>query len=200
MGRIKRAWPTGNYGTILADPPWPLRGGRTGKAGYSKTMSPDVQYPLMSVSQIASLRVLAMAMPDSHLWLWVPNGFLPQGLAVMNAWGFRYVNNVAWFKSDNRLGLGQYIRNKHELCLFGVRGRPPYAQTLTEHLVDEQDAPVSVTAKRVTVVSAFQAPRTAHSAKPPNVHEMAEAISPGPRIELFARSRRKGWDAWGNQL
>ena len=186
MGRILTEWPRRNYGCILADPPWPLRGGKTGKQGYSKTMSPDAQYPLMTVNQIADLQVKDIAMPDSHLWLWVPNGFLQQGLEVMQRWGFRYVNNICWFKSDNLLGLGQYVRNKHELCLFGVRGRPPYA-------VDKEG-------KRITVLSAFQAPRRGHSQKPGFVHAMAEAISPGPYLELFARERVKGWDGWGNQL
>lgn len=186
MGRVIAQWPVRAYGTILADPPWPLRGGKTGKAGYSKTMSPDAQYPLMSFRQIYDLRVKDVALPDSHLWLWVPNGFLLEGLMTVSSWGFRYVNNVCWYKDDRTKGLGQYVRNKHELCLFAVRGKPPYAR-------DESGG-------RLAPDGAFAAPRGRHSAKPPDVHRMAELVSPGPRLELFARTRRKGWDAWGNEL
>jgi len=185
MGRVLKQWPTSSYGTILADPPWPLRGGKGGRQGYSRTMSADVHYPVMTVKQIAGLRVGEVAMPDSHLWLWVPGMYLPQGLEVMAAWGFRYVTNACWFKTGGRVGLGQYLRTKHELCLFGVRGRPPYAR---------------VGGKRPCVESAFASDRLAHSRKPDEIHRMAELVSPGPRLELFARRRIRGWDAWGNEL
>jgi N6-adenosine-specific RNA methylase IME4 len=176
-----------SYGTILADPPWPMRGGKGGRQGYSKTMSPDVHYPLMTVNQIAALRVRDIAMPDSHLWLWVPSMYVPDGLAVMDAWGFRYVTNACWYKTGERVGLGQYLRTKHELCLFGVRGRPPYARDLR-------------TGKRPCVESAFEHDRMGHSRKPDDIHRAAELLSPAPRIELFARRPQKGWDTWGNEL
>lgn len=185
MGRVLQQWPTSNYGTILADPPWPMRGGKGGRQGYSKSMSPDVHYPLMTVRQICGLRVRDVALPDSHLWLWVPSMYLSQGLEVMKSWGFRYVTNACWYKVSPRVGLGQYLRTKHELCLFGVRGRPPYAK---------------VDGKRPCVESAFKAEKMGHSRKPDNIHAMAELISPGPRIELFARRKMKGWDSWGNEL
>jgi N6-adenosine-specific RNA methylase IME4 len=146
-----------------------------------------VHYPLMTVNQIAALRVRDVAMPDSHLWLWVPSMYLPDGLAVMDAWGFRYVTNACWYKTGERVGLGQYLRTKHELCLFGVRGRPPYARDLK-------------TGKRPCVESAFEHDRMGHSRKPDDIHWMAEQLSPGPRIELFARRPAKGWDSWGNEL
>jgi N6-adenosine-specific RNA methylase IME4 len=186
MGRILTHWPKSSYGTILADPPWPLRGGKGGRQGYSKTMSADVQYPLMSFRQIESLRVGDVAMPDSHLYLWTVSMYLPEALAVMRAWGFRYVTNLSWYMDDQSVGLGQYFRTKHQLCLFGVRGQPPYAR-------DDKG-------KRPCVDSAFPSPRRRHSQKPWDVHEAAELVSPGPRIELFARQPRKGWDSWGNEL
>lgn len=186
MGRILTQWPTKNYGTIVADPPWPLRGGKNGKAAYSKTMSADTQYPLMSFKQIRELRVLDVAMPDSHLYLWAVSMYLPEALEVMRVWGFRYVTNRVWYMDDDSVGLGQYYRTKHQLCLFGVRGQPPYAR--------DGDG------KRPCVDSAFPHARMGHSRKPWDVHEGAELVSPGPRIELFARRQRKGWDSWGNEL
>lgn len=185
MGRALEQWPKRNYGVILADPPWPLRGGKGGRQGYSKTMSADVQYPVMTVKQIKALRVGDISMPDSHLFLWVPSMYVPDGLSVMGEWGFRYVTNVCWVKTGGRIGLGQYFRTAHELCLFGVKGHVPYAR---------------VDGKRPTIPSVFYADRGRHSAKPATIHWVAEQLSPAPRIELFARSRRKGWDAWGNQL
>jgi N6-adenosine-specific RNA methylase IME4 len=180
VGRVKR------YGCILADPPWPLRGGKNGKSGWSKSVSPDVHYPLLSVDEISSLPVQTqLAAPNAHLWLWVPNCMLEQGLAVMHAWGFRYSNNVAWVKTGAP-GLGQRIRTMHELCLLGLRGRTPY--------------PRQVDGKRIQIYSTFVAPRGEHSAKPPEMRRMIERISPPERIELFARERVPGWDAFGNQV
>lgn len=111
--------------------------------------------------------------------------YLPAGLEVMAAWGFRYVTNACWYKSGPRIGLGQYLRTRHELCLFGVRGQPPYAK---------------VDGKRPCVESAFMSDRLGHSRKPDRMLRMAEVVSPGPRIELFARRPMRGWDSWGNEL
>lgn len=176
---------SGKYHTIYADPPWPLRGGKNGKSGWSTKASPHVHYPLMTVPEIASMPIWEIAEDDCHLWLWVPNCMLPQGLAVMKAWGFDYKNNVAWEKLGPP-GLGQYIRTTHELCLFGTKGRIPYARS-----------PIG---KRQQIKSSFSAKKTRHSAKPPQMRQMIEVVSPGPRVELFARERAEGWDAWGNQV
>lgn len=170
----------------MADPPWPMRGGRNGKKGYSKTMSPDAQYTLMTVRQICELRVNEIVLPQAHLWLWVPSLYLRHAFDVIDAWGFRYVTNACWYKTGGRIGLGQYLRTKHELCLFAVRGPTYYAR-------DERG-------KRPCVESAFKSDRLEHSRKPDDVHAMAELLSPAGRIELFARRRMKGWDSWGNQV
>jgi N6-adenosine-specific RNA methylase IME4 len=174
------------YKTVYADPPWPLRGGSNGKSGWSKRVSPDVHYPLMTSDEILLLPVgQQIADEDAHLWLWVPSGLLPIGLTCMQNWGFRYVNNVAWIKLGAP-GLGQYIRNTHELCLFGVRGKIPYART-----------PLG---KRIQIRSSFMAQKGRHSEKPAEMRTMIERVSPGPRIELFARERVAGWSAWGNEV
>lgn len=168
---------------IVADPPWNETGGGRVKRGA------DRHYPLMKARDIAEIPVGDYAAADSHLWLWVTNNFLREGLDVMAAWGFRYVTNLVWHKARNgrtQRGLGQYLRGSHELCLFGVRGRLPYARRAD--------------GKRAAVASVVVAERTQHSRKPNAAFEVFEAVSPGPRLELFARAARPGWVAWGNEL
>lgn len=166
------------YATILADPPWPERGGGKIKRGA------DRHYPLMTVKEIAALPVAALALPDSHLYLWVTNNYLPDGLEVMRAWGFRYVTMITWAK--DKLGLGQYFRGMTEHVLFGVRGQPPYKLTTDGN--------------RCQGTTLITAPRGEHSAKPESLRTMIERVSYGPYVELFARQTYVGWDAWGNEV
>ncbi len=180
----------GRYKTILADPPWMERGAGKTKRGA------DRHYPLMHTRDIAALQPGRLAHPEgAHLWLWVTNNFLADGLEVMRAWGFRYVSNCAWVKTGAeqlaegitlQQGLGQYIRGSHELCLFGVRGTLPYKL--------DQDG------KRCQTPSVWVARRGRHSAKPDVSYEAIERVSHGPRLEMFCRSPRPGWDVWGNEV
>lgn len=148
------------FRTIYADPPWAERGAGRIRRGA------DRHYKLMSTDQICELPVhrLADHRKGAHLWLWVTNNKLPDGLRVMSEWGFRYVTNIAWCKMLNakvQLGLGQYIRGSHELLLFGVRrGAPTPAYRKRED------------GKRVTVPSVIIAPRTKHSTKPPEAYNV----------------------------
>ena len=163
------------FACISADPPWLERGGGKSKRGADK------HYPLMNLRDIH--RTIAFdspfdTAPNCHLWLWVTNNFLRDGLALMDLLGFRYVTNLVWVK--DRFGLGQYLRGQHELCLFGVRGRLPSASR--------------------SVPTVVQAPRGKHSAKPAEAYAAIEAVSPGPRLELFARQPREGWTVWGNEV
>jgi N6-adenosine-specific RNA methylase IME4 len=175
------------YKTILADPPWPVRGGKNGKGGWSKKVSPHVHYPLMKTKDIMALPVRELAYDDSHLYLWVVNGLLQEGLDTGRAWGFRYVNNVCWGKTSG-YGLGQYWRGEHELCLFFVRGKIPYARD-------------PITKKRKQSRSLILADRGEHSEKPGEIHNRIEVVSPGPYLEMFARKKgRDGWDYWGNEI
>lgn len=171
------------YGTIYADPPWKLSGGKNGKGGWSKSVSPDAHYPLMTLEEIAALPVAELAEEDSHLWLWTPNCMLPEALTVMKQWGFRYSNNVVWVKTGAP-GLGQRIRTMHETCLLGLRGRTPYARYPT--------------GKRKQILSTFTAGRGEHSEKPAEMRRLIQRVSPGPYLELFARQRADGWARWGN--
>jgi DNA (cytosine-5)-methyltransferase 1 len=170
------------FGTILADPPWQFQN-RTGK------MAPEhgrlKRYTTLSLADIKALPVAEAAANTCHLYLWVPNALLPDGLAVMEAWGFHYKSNIVWHKirkdggPDGR-GVGFYFRNVTELLLFGVKG--PNARTL-----DPGRRQVNFLATR----------KREHSRKPDEQYKLIEDCSPGPFLELFARGVRTGWESWG---
>jgi N6-adenosine-specific RNA methylase IME4 len=170
-------FPKRKYKTIYADPPWPESGGGKIKRGA------DRHYRLMTVKQIAALSVSCLADDNCHLYLWITNNYLPAGLEVMAAWGFRYVTAITWMK--DRIGLGQYFRGMTEHCLFGVRGRLPYKV---------------IGGKRQQGRTGFTAPKGRHSEKPDEMRQMIETVSYEPRIELFAREACPGWDAWGDEI
>lgn len=172
------------FACILADPPWQFAN-RTGKmAPEHKRLS---RYGTMDAEAICALPVAEIAAPVAHLYLWVPNALVPEGLRVMAAWGFTYKSNIVWHKirkdggSDGR-GVGFYFRNVTELVLFGVRGKN--ARTL---------------APGRTQVNFLATRKREHSRKPDEIFRIVEACSPGPRIELFARGVRPGWTVWGDQ-
>lgn len=172
------------FATVLADPPWRFTN-RTGK------MAPEhhrlSRYGTMGLEDICALPVSQVLAPTAHLYLWVPNALLPDGLQVMKAWGFEYKSNIVWHKirkdggSDGR-GVGFYFRNVTELILFGVRGKN--ARTL-----DPGRTQVNYLATR----------KREHSRKPDEQYELIESCSPGPRLEMFSRGMRQGWTVWGNQ-
>jgi N6-adenosine-specific RNA methylase IME4 len=176
----------GRYRTVLADPPWLERGGGQVKRGA------DRHYELMPTPAIAALPVRSWAADDAHLYLWVTNNFMPDGFEVMKAWGFRFVTVLTWIKGEGALdalddawlqvGLGQYFRGCTEHVLFGVRGQVEYRQ------VDGQ---------RAQGRTAFFARRGEHSVKPEQLRAMAERVSHGPRLEMFARRPWPEWDVWG---
>jgi N6-adenosine-specific RNA methylase IME4 len=174
------------YATIVADPPWRYRKSRQELGTvHSRAMVSDL-YATLSMRELATLPVSELASDNAHLYLWVTvprlfgerddkDGFGP--FHIMQAWGFRYVTMLTWHKTGAP-GMGSYFRIDTEHCLFGVRGHAPIPPT-----------------KRLRNVIA--APRGRHSEKPFRLLEIAEEVSPSPRLELFARSRRSGWDAWG---
>jgi N6-adenosine-specific RNA methylase IME4 len=167
------------FGTIFADPPWPERGAGRIKRGA------DRHYPLMQTADIASLGsiVQQLAKPDSHLYLWITNNFMPAGLEVMKSWGFRHITTITWMKAG-KIGVGQYYRGVTEHVLFGVRGKPGYR--------------TSRTGKRAQARTGFMAPRGRHSQKPDQAYVWARQVSYGPYLELFAIGERPGWTVWGN--
>jgi N6-adenosine-specific RNA methylase IME4 len=173
--------PPGPFATLLADPPWRFIN-RTGKVAPEHRRLE--RYETMTTDDIAGLPVREVADVPSHLYLWVPNALVAEGLRVMDAWGFTYKSNLVWFKTrkdggpDGR-GVGFYFRNVTELVLFGVRGS---MRTL--------DA-----GRRQTNI--IRSRKREHSRKPDELYDIIEACSPGPYLELFARYPRHGWQAWG---
>lgn len=172
------------FSTILADPPWRFDN-RTGK------MAPEHKrlrrYDTMSMQEITELPIAHIARPCAHLYLWVPNALLLEGLKVMERWGFTYKTNIVWHKirkdggPDGR-GVGFYFRNVTELVLFGVRGS---MRTL---------------APGRRQVNMIKTQKREHSRKPDELYDLVEGCSPGPYLELFARHRREGWAQLGDEI
>ncbi len=174
----------GKFTTVVADPPWRFQN-RTGKmAPEHKRLN---RYGTMDLHEIMELPVAQMVKEKAHLYLWVPNALIPEGLEVMRRWGFTYKTNLVWYKTrkdggpDGR-GVGFYFRNVTEVLLFGIRGtknrtlKPGRTQTN-----------IIVSRKRE------------HSRKPDEQYGLIERCSAGPYLEMFARHGRKGWVAFGNE-
>lgn len=163
--------PQGKFRTIYADPPWPFDDTATRGAAEN-------HYPTMSIAEICALPVSDLAADDAHLYLWTTNSHLHDAFHVAAAWGFEYKTLITWVKPQ--IGLGHYFRGATEHILFCVRG----------------DLPMSQVGER----NWFEAPRQEHSRKPALFYDLIERCSPGPRLELFARTKRAGWVAWGNEV
>lgn len=173
----------GRFGTILADPPWQFSN-RTGKmAPEHRRLS---RYSTLSLREIVEIPVARVAAERSHLYLWVPNALLAEGMEVLQAWGFVYKTNIIWHKvrkdgePDGR-GVGFYFRNTTEMILFGIRGK---LRTL---------------APGRRQVNIIRTEKREHSRKPDELYDIIQACSPPPYLELFARGQRPGWKQWGHQ-
>lgn len=181
---LKRELKRTRFGTVLADPPWQFSN-RTGKiAPEHKRLA---RYSTMTTDEIAALPIGDHAAETSHLYLWAPNALLPDGLRVMQAWGFTYKSNIVWYKTrkdggpDGR-GVGFYFRNVTEILLFGVKGKNARTREAGR--------------RQVNIIPSR---KREHSRKPDEAYDIIEACSAGPYLELFARGTRPGWTAWGNQ-
>lgn len=175
---------TSQFATVLADPPWRFQN-RTGKvAPEHKRLS---RYGTMSLEEIMELPVAQIVKDKAHLYLWVPNALIAEGLEVMRRWGFTYKTNLVWYKirkdggPDGR-GVGFYFRNVTEMLLFGTRGTNN--RTLSPGRTQTN---VIVSRKRE------------HSRKPDEQYRLIERCSSGPFLEMFARHARSGWTQWGNE-
>lgn len=169
LGQIAERYPV-----IYADPPW--------RYEYIETESRAIenQYPTMTLDEIKALDLDAIALDDCVLFMWATSPKLAEAFEVLRAWGFEYRTCAVWDKQ--KIGMGYYFRQQHELLLVAVRGQPM------------TPAP----ANRPSSVLSF--PRGEHSAKPVEVYELIEAMYPElPKLEMFCRSPREGWGAWGNQ-
>jgi N6-adenosine-specific RNA methylase IME4 len=172
------AFPDRRYGVIYADPPWRFE-------VYSRDSgmdrSAENHYPTMTPEEIMAVPVHALAAPDCVLFLWTTVPLLAVSFDVLEQWGFQYRSCMIWVK--DKVGLGLWFRNRHELLLVAIRGRVPAP--------DPAHRPDSV----------IEAPRGEHSAKPPLVRQLIEDMFPNlPRLEMFARETAPGWDSWGNEV
>src|SRR4051812_47055110 len=173
------------FETVLADPPWRFQN-RTGKVAPEHVRL--ARYETMDLDDISALPVADVVAKEAHLYLWVPNALLAEGMEVMEAWGFTYKTNLVWYKTrkdgdpDGR-GVGFYFRNVTELVLFGIRGK------------DNRTLPPG---RRQ--VNLFPEQKREHSRKPEQLYDIIESCSPGPYLELFARHPRDRWRQWGNEI
>ena len=169
------------YKTILADPPWYQRGGGKVKRGA------DRHYPILKEAQIKEImynQLVGKVEDDAHLYLWVANNHLPEGLRIIEHLGFRYITNLVWAKP--RFGLGRYFRGQHEICLFATKGRGFGVRTQVNNIP--------------TLIGKSLISQTKHSAKPAEMYDLIEDRSQGPYLELFARNNRPGWTSWGDEI
>lgn len=163
------------FASIVIDPPWDW--GDEGDVNQMGRAKPD--YATMSIGDLMELPVPDLSDEDCHLYLWITNRSLPKGFGLLERWGFRYVTALTWVKPS--FGMGNYFRGQTEHVLFGVRG----SQML----------------KRRDVGTVFNAARgpAGHSSKPLEFYDLVESCSPGPHLEMFSRSSRKGWTHWGQE-
>ena len=165
----------GVFPVIYADPPWQY------DFPISDSRRIENQYPTMPIDEICALPVEKIAAPDGILFLWASTPFLKKGLRVLEAWGFEYRTSMVWVKPS--IGPGQWVRQRHEYLLIGVRGNIPTPKG--------ENKPDSV----------IESPREEHSKKPDIVYDIIERMYPElPKVELFCRNPKKGWTAWGNQI
>jgi N6-adenosine-specific RNA methylase IME4 len=179
-------WPFGElvphrYGVILADPPWRF----LNRTVAGEVKNPVAHYPCMSVEQLAELPVARLAAPDCALIMWATAPLLHRAIALLDAWGFTFKTAGAWAKQSRTgerwtFGTGYVLRSAAEFYLVGTIGKPRVISRSIRNLI--------------------AAPVREHSRKPDQLHADVEALYAGPYAELFARQRREGWDAWGNDV
>lgn len=176
--------PLRHYGVILADPAW-LWQGYTNKIGPKSTRA---QYACEPLDAIKALPVADLAKPDCALIVWGLMEMLPEAIELIRAWGFRYVTGGGWYKVRSRrdgtagrtaFGKGKVLRNALEVWLIGFRGHPRIRSR--------------------SIRNAICAPTRGHSRKPDDIYGIARRLFAGPYLELNARQRVDGWDAWGNE-
>lgn len=167
------------YKIILADPPWSYDNQNTGGSMISGASK---KYPTMSLEEIKKLNhseLFTKFSKDSVLFLWATTPLLPEAFEVMKKWGYQYKTTIYWRKIMS-LGMGFWFRGQVEPCLMGIRGQ--------------------VKAFRCQKPNFIQSKVRKHSQKPDQLYGMIESLGISPKIELFARNKRQGWDTWGNEV
>lgn len=171
------------YQTIVADPPWKVYAGRE---HFDRKTGParELAYPTMSVNELCMLRVPAA--DNAHLYLWTINAYLGEAFKVIASWGFVYSTTLVWAKAPMGGGLGGCYGLATEYCLFARRGSLAAKTRIGRNWFDWKRP--------------YKNGYPQHSAKPPAFLDMVESVSPGPYLEMFARTKRDGWHSWGNEL
>jgi N6-adenosine-specific RNA methylase IME4 len=177
--------PPGGFRCILADPPWnyeskkPTERMRPCVAAGKNPASVNHYYETMKLNEIKAMPVESFSSMDSVLFLWATTPLLPEAFDVMQAWGWKYKTTITWHKTNNDC-MGYWFRVCTEHLIVGVRGDVKPFRSMRRTLLET--------------------PRRKHSQKPNESYAMIEEVCEGPRIELFARQKREGWEAWGNQV
>lgn len=170
--------PAGKWRSIVADPPWPYEDWPTfGDEAGEQNDRLDLPYQAMTLEEITDLSVADLSLPDAHLFLWTTNAFIRPAFGILEAWGFEFSQVLTWCKPPRGIGPGGLFSNTTEYVLYGRRGTPAYSQRVD--------------------TTWWSWPRGRHSEKPAEFLEIVEKVTPGPYLELFARSQRDGWDRWG---
>ena len=184
------------YKTLLIDPPYMEMGAGKCKRGADK------HYPVLHSNKIKWILhdyLKDKVNSNCHLYLWVTNNFLKDGLMIMDFLGFRYITNLVWIK--DKFGLGYYFRGQHELCLFGIKGNlKPKCKDFEKDYGEERRSGTEMKPNMEIPTTIIKAKRTKHSKKPDHIYKLCETVSYEPRLELFARDKRDGWDIWGNEI
>lgn len=180
------AWPfgdlrRGHYGVIYLDPAWRF----LNFSAKGEAKNPVAHYQCMSIEGMAKLPVAALAAPDCAMFMWATAPMLPQAIALMEAYGFTFKSAGAWAKQSStgkswHFGTGYVFRSAAEFFLVGTIGKPRVQSRSIRNLL--------------------VAPVREHSRKPDEMIAMVEQLYAGPYVELFARTRRPGWDSWGNEM
>jgi|TARA_R110001599_G_scaffold71320_7_gene199147 N6-adenosine-specific RNA methylase IME4 len=168
------------YSTIMADPPWYQRGGGKSKRGA------DRHYDILKeheIKAVMSKMLQGKVAENAHMYMWVANNHLAEGLRILEHLEFRYITNLVWAKPS--FGLGRYFRGQHEICLFATRGRGFSVRSEANNVS--------------TLIGGSMIKPTKHSAKPQEIYDLVESRSKGSYLELFARNSRPGWDCLGNE-
>jgi N6-adenosine-specific RNA methylase IME4 len=184
------------YNVIYADPPWKIKAGRPLK-GYKmengkqlfipqSNKSRDTEYPHMSIEQIKNLPVSEITAEDAHLYMWVTNSHLPKAFEIIEAWGFKYSTTIVWTKNKMGGGLGGTFKINTEFLIFARKGK--------------LKALKSVGSTWHNVKRTYENGAPKHSKKPDYFYNLIEETSPGEKLEMFAREKRKNWDTWGNEI
>lgn len=176
------------FSCIVVDPPWPygawgVGSNRCALAGSVANHTPiPMPYPTMTVAEIKALPIATLADENCDLYLWTTQKYLPVSFSVLEVWGFRYCQTLTWCKVPRGTGQGGLYCPTTEFLLLGRKGKMPIKRRVD------------------TTWWNVKRPHNSHSTKPEFFQDMIEVMSDGPRLELFARRKRQGWQSWGNEI